>query len=667
MGFAVALRAVPGLRRRPHRRRRRAAPDDRAAVAARGAAGGRRRGLLLVAGRSADRGRPPWSGSAPRSSSPRPALLAALRRPVGGGAVAARGCRSGWASTTSPPPWCWSSSPCSPLVLLSAAAQQVRGPGPLPRADARLRRRGAAHRDRHHPRPAAGRLGGDGRDVLGADRAPLPRPARPRRPGSPPSSPPGRPTSGSTRGRGGRWPAGSAPRSTRLARLQGGWLHLATAGLAAAGAGQGRPAAVLLLALRGDARAQPGQRAAALRGDGGDGRLPAAARLPAARGQRLGRRRGGLGGGRQPRCCWGGRGRPDRPQAAARRLDRGPARVRGARRRGGRGRGRDATELVAHARSQGGAVPRRRGAAARARHEAAALARRRRPGCCPGSGRRRCSPRSRSPGSRRWRCGRRRRTCSRRCTPPRCRCTLAALRRPVLSAALRRADRRGAAPPGPARRRGLVRRQERRGSREVAGWTGSRWCCWPSGAAVARACWPCRCSASAAGVARLGRGGRAGLALGLARPLPARCPRPPGCSRDWLHLDRLDARPGRPTGDRPWPGPSPRSTTGCSSRPWPASPPVPGPPDAGSAGWTTGSSSRACGTSSAPPCWRAGPPVADRHVRTRPSAASPAAPARPAARPAAADRPAAHVLRPGRRRARRRRARPLDRKVAPCS
>src|SRR5699024_8933585 len=136
------------------------------------------------------------------------------------------------------------------------------------------------------------------------------------------------------------------------------------------GTGQGRAAAVLVLALRRDEGPQSGQRTAALGGDGGNGRLPAAARGAAARLHRVG------GPGRRvdratDRGGDGDRGvGPTGSQTVAGGVHCGADGICGAGRRSGRGerRCRPTGGPCLH---QGTAVPRCRGVAHRVGHREA--------------------------------------------------------------------------------------------------------------------------------------------------------------------------------------------------------------------------------------------------------------------------------------------------------
>ena len=91
-------------------------------------------------------------------------------------------------------------------------------------------------------------------------------------------------------------PVVAAGRERRVARRGGG----RTAGRRPR---EGGPAALLVLAVAGDARTEPGECAAALGRDGRDGRLPAAAGVTDAGGHGVGRRRGRVGGCDAPRWC----------------------------------------------------------------------------------------------------------------------------------------------------------------------------------------------------------------------------------------------------------------------------------------------------------------------------------------------------------------------------
>ena len=132
--------------------------------------------------------------------------------------------------------------------------------------------------------------------------------------------------------------------------------------------GQGRSAAVLLLALPCDGRPQPGQRAAAFGGDGGHGRIPAPSYRAAAQLYRLGGNRGGLGGCTDRGHARVGRPCPTRSQTTAGGVDGLPAGLRGDGRRARRGHGRRGATGRARG-DQGPAVPGGRGVAERAGHQ----------------------------------------------------------------------------------------------------------------------------------------------------------------------------------------------------------------------------------------------------------------------------------------------------------
>ncbi len=153
-----------------------------------------------------------------------------------------------------------------------------------------------------------------------------------------------------------------------LDQASSGWRDVIAVGVAVAALGQGRPAAVLVLAQPGHGRPEPGQRAAALRSHGGAGRLPPAPGRAAAGRHRMGRRRGRLDRGRDRRAARRGGGRPAGPQAAAGRLHGCPARIRGA--RCGRGLGGGWGDPPGRPRrGEVPALPGRRGLARRARDQ----------------------------------------------------------------------------------------------------------------------------------------------------------------------------------------------------------------------------------------------------------------------------------------------------------